>query len=225
MTAIEAVMPSHSIRDEIRERCLARYADLGIRPKVSRQNSYHSRARSRMNAARALSLAEGDGPVLFVEDDTIPGAMLPAWIETLASTFGEREIVFLFSLARQIPKAERSIVARREERGLPAVESPRVVEAANVDTFTGSQAVLFSRGMVEAILADPAMTTEAASGRPFDWTLRGIAVEAGARVRATIPSVVEHESPASVVRRRRERPLLAWRFDPEAAPPEAHTLE
>lgn len=217
-------MPTHSTRDEIRERTVARYEALGFAPRISRQNTVASRARSRVNAARALSLAEGDGPVLFVEDDTIPSPRLPEWIETLAPTLAPVEFVLLFSQPRFIPRAERSVEARREERGLGPGPS-RVVEVRTFDSFSGSQAILFSRGMVEALLAAPAVTVETASDRPFDWSLPHVARSAGARIRATIPSVVEHESPPSVVQRRRQAPLLAWRFDPEAAPPEAHTLE
>lgn len=208
-------MYSHARRKDIRAESLRAFDAVGLPvDHVRVQTAPPSQPENRKNAWRALQDAFDGSDILLLEDDVIPADTLGGWLAYLQAR--EDRPVSLFASARHFYPPD-SLKDR----------TSRVVTLQSLRAWYGSQAVYMPARIVERVLADPAFldpelapwekATRGAGG-PFDRAFREHLQGHGEAMGLTIPNVVQHRAPPSVVQRDSARPTSPY-FDTDAPPP------
>lgn len=188
---------SHYTRKTELEKTIAELATVGLKPDVVQvQEEAPAQYRNRRNAFAALKAAFVGNPVLVLEDDVTPAETLPAWLDYLERT--EDHVVTLYGCVGKFYAGKtREMV---ENHGTPRTSRVEWVPATR--TFYGSQALWIPASEAEAILADKLFTLhEHEPYGPWDHAIRTHLVARGRRLRITIPNVIQHRAPPSVINR------------------------
>jgi hypothetical protein len=190
----------------------------GVKPDViTTQTTTASNAANRNNAAAALAQAFNGNAVLVLEDDVLLSPHARAWIEYLEAT--TTDVVTLYAPeGRFYPPDVRTYVDFR--RGVPP-HLYGVKPMRRLEQWFGAQAVWIPTRWVESILANPDFRREERDPLgPWDHALGKHLLQNDGMMRVTIPNVVQHQAPPSVVPRgQRDRRHTTPVFDPAALPP------
>lgn len=208
---------SHHTRSAILDKTVTDLRDVGIEPSVINvQQGNPSQIANRRNAHSALVKAFNGNPVLVLEDDVLPNVNLVQWIEWL-----ERYVDSVTTLYGPVGKFYTPEVRRFVEAG---VTVPRHLHGVHtlqgLRGWYGAQGVWIPTSIAEDMIADRLFAIhEHAPYGPWDHAIRRHLIERYGRMLVTVPNVLQHRAPPSVVNRSGKRHTTNI-FDLVEKPPE-----
>lgn len=208
---------SHSTRTKARDATVADLRNIGIEPDViTIQDAPPNQIANRHNAYRALGKAYDGAPVLMLEDDVIPNDHLVEWIEWLE--LHAPGVVTLYAPVGKFYTPDlRSFV---EHSVIPRVGMHGLAPLLGLRGWYGAQAVWIPTITAERMLSDKLFTIfEHAPYGPWDHAIRMHLQTHQEDMHITIPNIVQHRAPPSVVNRTGPRHTTPI-FDRAARPPE-----
>jgi len=208
---------SHKSRAKVLDKTVAYLRDVGLEPDVINiQTAEPNQVQNRLNAFGALAKAFNGNPVLVLEDDIIPSPYLRDWIEWLEAT--SLHVTSLYACVGKFYNSEvRPFVEAQQP--VPA-HLHGLYELQGLRGWYGAQAVWIPEDAAEDILADKDFRIhEWHPYGPWDHALRRHLIEAHKPMMLTVPNIVQHQAPSSVVNRTGPRHTTPI-FDAAALPPE-----
>ena len=209
-------MYSHASRSDIRAKTLQLLEGVNMAvDAVTVQDTPPKQSENRRNAHTALTAAFNDQPVLVIEDDIIPNRYLPDWLAWLSRT--SNSVTTLYACVGKFYDQEIRRYVENHVTVPPHLWGIRKLEGLR--GFYGAQAVWIPTRIADEMIHDRKFQLfEHEPYGPWDHAIRTFLQNNGYTMNVTIPNLVQHQAPPSVVNRtgpRHKTPI----FDLAARPP------